>query len=237
MRPFRTRATQPTAAERVRSVLAAAHSMTVVSDGHHTEIHRLHENGATGNIHLHAPPEVPPPTGETRIPVRLEMTDIAPTPVRDRLRARVTVTGLLASPFDEDAGSTCMEFGQAVLEDSRGRSFVTLDALQETPPDPLATSEAAMLTHLLDDHGESVPLLLRLVRPRPERDMLRAVPVALDRYGMTLRLEHPRTHRDARLPFSTPVTHPDQAASRIQALLATARRASHAGHLPAYPEP
>jgi hypothetical protein len=171
-----------------------------------------------------------------RIPVRLELTDIAPTPVRDRLRARVTMTGLLAAPFDGEAESTCMEFGQAVLEDSRGRSFVTLDALQETPPDPLATCEARLLTHLLDDHGEYVPLLLRLVRPHPDRALLRAVPVALDRYGVTLRLEYPDAHSDARLPFSTPADDPEQFGSRIRALLAAARRASHPGRLLAHPD-
>lgn len=231
MRPFRTRATEPTPAEHVRSILASSHSMTVMSDGSHAEVHRIDDAEATGGIHLHAPPESPAARGEMRIPARLELTDIAPTPVRDRLRARVTVTGLLAAAFDSEARSTCMEFGQAVLEDSRARSYVTLDALQETTPDPLAAREAATLTHLLDGHGESVPLLLRLVRPRPERGILRAVPVALDRYGLTLRLEYPNAHRDARLPFTAPVTDPEQADSRIQALLDAARRASHSDHL------
>ncbi|OEV05962.1 DUF2470 domain-containing protein [Streptomyces nanshensis] len=237
MRPFRTRVTQPTAAERVRSILAAAHSMTVVSDGTRTEVHRLDDTGAAGNVHLHSPPETAPPPGERRIPVRLELTDIAPTPVRDRLRARVTLTGLLAEPYDKDAHSTCMEFGQAVLEDSGGRSFVTLDELQETPPDPLAVCEASMLTHFLDGHAEEVRHLLRIVRPRPEQGMLRAVPVALDRYGLTLRLEYPHSDRDARLPFQAPVNHPDQVGSRIQALVATARRASHSdGGLLTFPD-
>ncbi|OEU94520.1 hypothetical protein DB35_00905 [Streptomyces abyssalis] len=228
MRPFRARVTQPTHAERVRSILVAAHSMTVVSDGLHTEVHRLHETGATGHVHLHAPPESAPAGSERRVPVRLELTDIAPTPVRDRLRAQVTLTGLLAAPYDEGAtASTCMEFGQALLEDSRGRTFVTLEELQSAAPDPLATCEAGLLTHLLDGHREFVPLLLRLVRPQPNRGVLRAVPVALDRYGVTLRLEYSGTHCDARLPFASPVTHPDQVDSRFQALLAAARRASH----------
>ncbi|MFG2196681.1 DUF2470 domain-containing protein [Streptomyces sp. NPDC048639] len=234
MRPFRTRVTQPTAAERVLSILAAAQSMTVVSDGLHTGVHRLHGTGAMGHVHLHTPTETGPLQGDVRIPVRLELTDIAPTPVRDRLRARVTLTGLLAAPYDrESKESTCMEFGQAVLEDSRGRVFVTLDALQATAPDPLAGCEAGMLTHLLDDHSEFVPLLLRLVQAQPDKGMVRALPVALDRYGVTLRLEYPGTYCDARLAFATPVTDPDQVGPRIQALLSAARRASHPNHLPA----
>lgn len=231
MRPFRTRVTQPGPAERMRSILTAAHSMTVVSEGIRVGIHRLHDTGSTGHVHLHPPPEAAPPKDGMRIPVRLELTDIAPTQVRDRLRARVTLTGLLASPYDKRTKSTCMEFGQAVLENSRGREFVTLDALQAAAVDPLATCEAGMLTHLADDHGEFVSLLLRLVRPQPDAGMLRAVPVALDRYGVTLRLEYPRIHRDARLPFATPLTDPGQLGSRIQALLAAARRASHPNDL------
>ncbi|WP_432585043.1 DUF2470 domain-containing protein [Streptomyces sp. HD1123-B1] len=232
MRPFSSRATTPTAAERVRSILAAAHSMSVVSDGLHTEVRRLDGSGAMGHFHLHAPSEDTSAQSAARIPVRLELTDIAPTPVRDRLRARVTVTGLLAAPYSAEATeSTCMEFGQAVLEDAEGRSYVTLHALEATELDPIATSEAGMLTHLVDDHSELIPLLLRLIRPHPDRGMLRALPVAMDRYGLTLRLEYPRTHRDVRLPFKTPVTDIDQAGPQIHALLATARRLSHPNQL------
>ncbi|WP_435973014.1 DUF2470 domain-containing protein [Streptomyces sp. Qhu_M48] len=232
MRPFSTRVTRPTPAERVRSVLAAAHSMTVVSDGVHQEVHLLDGTGPMGHIHLHDPSEESHAGHAARTPVRLEFTDIAPTPVRDRLRARVTLTGLLAAPYEpESATSVCVEFGQALLEDAEGRHFVTLEELHATGIDPMASCEASMLTHLVDSHGELVPLLLRLVRPRPERDMVRALPVALDRYGITLRLEHPTGHQDVRLPFPTPVTDIGQAAPRIHALLAAARRSSHPNRL------
>ncbi|MEV7566109.1 DUF2470 domain-containing protein [Streptomyces tanashiensis] len=233
MRPFGPHAARPTPAERVRSILTAAHSMTVVTDGLHQEVHRLDGTGPMGHIHLHDPSEECPAGRTARIPVRLELTDIAPTPVRRRLRARVTLTGLLSAPYTtETTTSTCVEFGQALLEDHEGRTFVTLDEIRATDPDPMATSEANMLTHLVDRHAELVPLLLRLVRPRPERDTVRVLPLALDRYGLTLRLEHRTGHdRDARLPFPTPLTHMDQAAPRIHALITAARRASHTDHL------
>ncbi|WP_406064432.1 DUF2470 domain-containing protein [Streptomyces sp. NBC_01077] len=232
MRPFSTRVTRPTSAERVRSILAAAHSMTVVSDGAHQEVHLLDGTGPMGHIHLHDPSEDSRAGHSARTPVRLEFTDIAPTPVRERLRARVTLTGLLAAPYEPGATtSICMEFGQALLEDAEGRNFIALEELHATDIDPMASCEASMLTHLVDSHSELVPLLLRLVRPRPERDMVRALPVALDRYGITLRLEHPTGHQDVRLPFPTPVTDIDQAGSRIHALLSAARRFSHPNHL------
>ncbi|UJB45901.1 DUF2470 domain-containing protein [Streptomyces sp. A1-5] len=232
MRSSRARAITPTAAERVRSILTVAHSMTVVSDGVRSEVHRLDGAGATGLFHLHAPCERVDAPSAGRVPVRLELTDIAPTPVRDRLRARVTVAGLLAAPYNSGSeSSTCLEFGQAVLEDAAGRSYVTLQELEVAELDPLAKGEAEMLTHLVDAHGEFVPLLLRLVRPVPEAGVLRALPVAMDRYGITLRLEYPRSHRDVRLPFTTPVTRVEQAGPQVQSLLATARRLSHTSHL------
>ncbi|HWU08201.1 MAG TPA: DUF2470 domain-containing protein [Streptomyces sp.] len=233
MRPFNSRATRPTSAERVLSVLTAAHSMTVVSDGlHPIEVHRLDGTAAMGHIHLHEPSEAVSTTPGPRIPVRLEFTDIAPTPVRDRMRARVTVTGLLSAPYSTEATeSTCMEFGQAVFEDHGGRAFVTLDALLETDPDPIATNEAAMLTHLMDEHSELVPLLLRLAQPQPDKGVVRVLPLAMDRYGVTLRLEYPGAHRDVRLPFPKTVAHLDQAGPQIHALLSAARRASHRNQL------
>ncbi|WP_024761086.1 DUF2470 domain-containing protein [Streptomyces exfoliatus] len=228
MRPFSPHHTQPTPAERVRSLLASAHSMTVVTDGHRRDVHLQDETGVMGHMHLHDQAEGVHGGPGPRIPVRLELTDIAPTAVRERLRARVTVTGLLGADYVHDATeSTCMEFGQALLEDAEGRTYVTLDELVAADPDPIASSEAAMLTHLVDSHAELVPLLLRLVRPRPDRRLVRALPVALDRYGVTLRMEYPVGHRDARLPFPTPVTGIDEAGPRIHALLAAARRSSH----------
>ncbi|MEU4086238.1 DUF2470 domain-containing protein [Streptomyces aureus] len=232
MRGTPSRTSTPTAVERVRSILAAAHSMTVVCEGRCTEVRQLDGTGAMGHFHLHAPLEGAGARTGGRVPVRLELTDIAPTPVRDRLRARVTLTGLLAEPYSPDSTqSTCMEFGQGILEDASGRSYVTLQELEATELDPLATSEAGMLTHLVDDHAELVPLLLRLVRPVPDHGVLRVLPAGVDRYGLTLRLEYRRTHRDVRLPFKTSVRHIDHVGPQIHALLSEARRLSHTGHL------
>ncbi|MGW6913346.1 hypothetical protein ACWGB8_05920 [Kitasatospora sp. NPDC054939] len=104
-----TRATrQPGAAERLLSVLTTAHSANVVCDGLATELRRLDGGTAIGRFHLHDPaPERH--TSNALIPVRLEFTDVAPTPVRDRVRTRVTLTGLLAEPFDESAETTCTD--------------------------------------------------------------------------------------------------------------------------------
>ncbi|MQT02885.1 DUF2470 domain-containing protein, partial [Streptomyces jumonjinensis] len=118
------------------------------------------------------------------------------------------------------------EFSHAVLEAAGERVTVGLDELMEADTDPLATCEAGMLTHLIDDHGDIVDLLLRLVKPRAALGVRRALPVAIDRYGITLRLEYAHTHDDARLAFPSPVKDVDQAGARIHTLLDTARHRS-----------
>ncbi|MEW2417622.1 DUF2470 domain-containing protein [Streptomyces sp. NPDC046866] len=225
---------RPTDAERVRSVLAAAHSMTVVTDGLRSEVRHLDGTDPLGRLHLH--PAEPGGHAGHRPAVRLEFTDVAPTPVRDRVRARVTVLGRLLTPYGDGPdgpASTCMEFERAVLETAEGRTCIGLDELEAARPDPLAPYEAGMLTHLLDDHAELVTLLLRLVAPRPGTVLLRALPLAMDRYGLTLRLEERRGHRDVRLPFPSPLDDVEQSGVQIQALFSAARRRSHPNTLPA----
>ncbi|MET9696493.1 DUF2470 domain-containing protein [Streptomyces sp. NPDC006529] len=235
---------RPTDAERARSVLAAAHSMTVTVDGVRTEVRRLDGADVLGHLHWHpaGPAAGNPLAGrcaphDDRPAIRLEFTDIAPTPVRDRVRARVTVLGHLLTPYadgsDGSGAGTCVEFGRAVLETDEGRSYIGLTELDEARPDPLADYEAGMLTHLFDDHHDLVTLLLRLVQPPPAPGVLRALPLALDRYGITLRLEDRAGHRDVRLPFPSPLDDVERSGARIQALLSAARRLSHRNSLPA----
>ncbi|GAA2774523.1 DUF2470 domain-containing protein [Streptomyces showdoensis] len=234
MRPHTTPVPHPTPAERMRSIVTAAHSMTVISDGLRQEVRDLDGAGALGRIHLHEPDEeFGPDQRGPLVPVRLELTDIAPAPVRDRVRARVTLTGLVAAPYRADsAESACMRLGQAVFEDATGRGYVTLRELQAAETDPLAVCEASLLHHLVDAHPELVTLLLRLVEPGALHGLVRALPLAIDRYGITLRLELGSGWRDVRLAFPTPVTDADQVGLQTHALLAAARRASHS-HLPA----
>ncbi|AXE23473.1 DUF2470 domain-containing protein [Streptomyces globosus] len=232
--PATPAAGRPTDAERVRSILAAAHSMTVVTDGVPTEVRHLDGTDPLGRLHLH--PAEPGGEMEERPSIRMEFTDIAPTPVRDRVRARVTVAGRLLTPYrGQDAeGSTCIEFLRAVLETPDGRrTSIGLGELEAASPDPLAPYEAGMLTHFLDDHSELVTLLLRLVTPQPTADLVRALPLAMDRYGLTLRLEERRGHRDATLAFPSPLDDVEQSGAQMQALFSAARRRSHRNTLPA----
>ncbi|MGI5252486.1 DUF2470 domain-containing protein [Actinacidiphila glaucinigra] len=194
---------RPTRAERIRSVLASAHSMTVVTDRERTEVIRLTTRALAGHVHLH-PLETA--FGPEDTPISLEFTDVAPTPVRDRVRARVTVTGWTAAPYRADApAGQCVQFVNATLETAEGTASVGL--------------------------AELVPLLLRLVRPAPVPGARRVLPVAVDRYGITLRVEYGNGHTDARLPFPSRLEGADRAGNQIQALLHSARRASRRGRL------
>ncbi|WP_432142944.1 DUF2470 domain-containing protein [Streptomyces sp. bgisy084] len=236
MRIFGGTEQQPTSAERVRTILASAHSMTMETDGRSIEVSRGTGPGATQHVHLHPSPADAGLTGAAgageRVPATLKFTDIAPLPVRDRVRARVTVMGWLTSR-DKAASPAgdCMEFATAVLETATCKAGIGLDDLMAAPADPLATYEADILTHLVEEHSHYIPLLLRLVEPRFLQLMERVVPLAIDRYGISLRVEYPVGHHDVRLPFHKTLTDADQFSVQLQALLTTARRCSHGGRL------
>ncbi|MGW7051635.1 DUF2470 domain-containing protein [Streptomyces sp. NPDC054887] len=220
---------QPTDGERVRSVVAAAGSLMVVTDRHSCEPAGLHTLDERGRLCLRVPDDCPL-AAEVALAPRgivaavLKFTDIAPTAVRDRVRARVTLTGWLA-PVGRasEPGLVRLDFAHAELTTAAGTVTVGLDELTLAGPDPLAAYEADMLTHLVDAHGDEVARLTRLVDPHLVQGVRRVVPVAVDRYGLTLRLEHADAHHDVRLPFSDPLHHAAEAGDRIRTLLAAAR--------------
>ncbi|MFF2655667.1 DUF2470 domain-containing protein [Streptomyces sp. NPDC058045] len=225
MRLFDVPASRPSPAERVRSALAAAASMTLVTPEGRTEVLPAQATEPTDRMRLRPllPPAALPATDGT--PATLEITDIAPLPLRHRVRARVSVTGLLYTEADGPRSERRMEFGQAVLDCGGVTTKVSGAELAAAAADPLATSEAGMLTHLADQHEEVVPLLMRLVEPEHRQGVVRAVPAALDRYGITLRLEYVRGHCEARLPFAHRLDTADQTGVEIHALLLAARHA------------
>lgn len=182
------------------------------------------------------------PTGD--LPVRLHLTDIAPVGVRDRVRARVTLTGWLAPERAqpeadrlvlgfEPAEALVVTAGDGTDPATPDVAVVDLDELAAAHPDPLAAQESAMLLHMADSHRDAVDALTRLVDPAVLHGVVRVHPLAMDRHGLTLRLEHPRTHRDVRLPFPAPLADAAEAGPAVQTLLHAAhhcpRRRSHRG--------
>ncbi|MGP3980127.1 DUF2470 domain-containing protein [Streptomyces sp. KR80] len=234
-----SRRTEPTPAERARSVLAAAGSLTVTTEAHRTELIGLHTVGHAGQLTLDDPPGshlraelAHAPRGDLAAVV--EFTDIAPTAVRDRVRARLTLAGYLTA-IDDEPGALRFNTARAALAEAGQVTAIGLDELALARPDPLATYEADLLTHLDTTRTDTAARLSRLVPARLLLGVTRVRPVRLDRYGLVLRLERTTTHDDARLAFPSPVSHPGQAMRQMRSLLAQAATCPRRRRLPSRP--
>ncbi|MFJ8536005.1 DUF2470 domain-containing protein [Streptomyces sp. NPDC093591] len=225
---------EPTPAERARSVLAAAGSLTVTTHGHRIELIGLHTVDAAARLLLHNPPDghlaaelTMAPHGE--LTALVEFTDIAPVSVRERVRARLTLGGRLGA-----LGPKTLVFhpARAVLTEDDGTTVVDLDELSLASPDPLATHEAEMLARLDAVHADTVAPLARLLPARERLGATGVRPLRLDRHGLVLRVETADSHHDTRLPFAAPATHPGDAVRGIHALLAEATARPRRRRLP-----
>lgn len=211
--------TEPSAAERVRSVLATATSLSVSCDQQPANLLGLHTITSCGEILLNVPAESPlrSSVADDAEPATIEVTDIAPVAVRDRVRARLTLAGWL-SPHGEQLR---FEPAHATLTLANTTTLVTADDIGAANPDPLSVVEADFLTHLDHTHSEEVALLTRLLSRRQLQSAQRVRPLSLDRYGLVLRVERARGHVDARLPFPRPVRTPDELGPAMHHLLAS----------------
>jgi hypothetical protein len=217
----------PSAAERARSVLAAAWSCAVTAEGGREELVGAHTVAGDGRLFLHVPEDsalltaaICAPRGEPS--AVLEFADVAPVPVRNRIRARLWLAGW----FVPEDGHLAFQATRVVLRLPSGAVVVDLDDFAAAEPDPLASAEAGLLTHLADCHGDAVERLTRLVEPDSLHGVVRVQPLAVDRHGLTLRIERTRGHGDVRLPFHTPADDVAQLTERVHALLAQASAAN-----------
>jgi hypothetical protein len=92
----------------------------------------------------------------------------------------------------------------AVLADATGAESVGVDDLLAARPDPFCAIEAHWLHHLDSAHPEMVARLAAAKLP-PQLRRGHARPLAVDRYGMWLRVEAVDGDRDVRLIFPQPV--------------------------------
>ncbi|MEU6776813.1 DUF2470 domain-containing protein [Streptomyces sp. NPDC046759] len=216
------------AAERARSVPAAAWSCAVTADGAREEYVGAHTMTGDGAVRLTVPDDSALLTAAVRAPRQepsavLEFADVAPVPVRGRIRARLYLSG----PLVPDRGTLLLRPARVVLRQSCGPVAVDLDDYADARPDPLAGAEARLLTHLARAHPDAVERLTRLVRPESLHAATRVVPLAVDRHGLTLRIERTRAHGDVRLPFHAPADDLAQLTERMHALLAQAGAATY----------
>ncbi|MFI5675176.1 DUF2470 domain-containing protein [Streptomyces cellulosae] len=217
----------PSVAERARSVLAAAWSCAVTAEGGREELVGAHTVTEDGRVLLQVPEDstllaavLCAPRGEPS--VVLEFADVAPVPVRRRIRARLWLAGRLV-PKD---GRLAFEASRVVLRQESGESAVDLDEFAAAAPDPLATAEARLLTHLADRHADAVERLTRLVDSDSLQGAVRVRPLAVDRHGLTLRIERARAHGDVRLAFHAPADDVGRLTERMHVLLGQASAVS-----------
>ncbi|MFF8258904.1 DUF2470 domain-containing protein [Streptomyces virginiae] len=236
-------AAESTLAEQTRSVLARAVPLTVTTHGLRYDLVGVHSVNARGQVRMRLPADSLPaahmacaPRGALAAPV--EFTDVAPVAVRDRVRARVTLSGWLARSGQEagaDGVDLRLDTARATLATPEATVTVGLDELVLAQPDPLAVDEGSLLTHLADAHQDAMTRLTRLADPWLLHGAVRVLPLALDRHGLTLRCEYARNQRDLRLPFPAPVREVSRVGEQIQLLLSAAHACPKRRHLPARP--
>ncbi|MEB3033613.1 DUF2470 domain-containing protein [[Mycobacterium] nativiensis] len=106
----------------------------------------------------------------------------------------------------------------AVLADATGAESVAVDELLAARPDPFCAIEAHWLQHLDSAHPELVARLATIkLPPRLRRGQTR--PLAVDRYGMWLRVEGIDGDHDVRLSFPQPVADVLSLNRAVRALL------------------
>lgn len=159
----------------------------------------------------------------------MEITDVAPVSVPHRIRGRARVAGWLTAvrgpALDEAAkllaahdptGPSAhsrrwtvlrLEVGEAYVDDLWGEKHIEPEDFLAAEADPLCRHEAELLQHLATAHPDQVERLQHLLGEDALRlvDRRRAVPLALDRYGMRVRFCGPYDGFDVRFEFPEPV--------------------------------
>lgn len=144
---------------------------------------------------------------ESEIPALLDrIAAVNPNPallqvISPRSTARPSA---VAAPTDVSYALLRLTPDSAVLADATGAESVAVDELLAARPDPFCAIEAHWLQHLDSAHPE---LLARLATTKlpPQLRRGRPRPLAVDRYGMWLRIEAADGDHDVRLSFPRPV--------------------------------
>ncbi len=167
-----------------------------------------------GDVHLLFPADAPPVRAATHaqddeLRTVLEIADVAPVAVPHRIRARAWVSGWLTRvPERAEPGRMMLrlEVGEISVDDLWGSDLVEPEDFGAAAADPLAGHEAGLLQHLHSAHGEQVRLLGSLLGARAGlAHTERAVPLALDRFGLRIRFTGEGQCFDARFDFPRPV--------------------------------
>ena len=245
-------ALRPTAAERARTV-ASRPAAAVCAAGIDGSRVLAHATTADEQVLV-----IVPTDGEVCAAVRgsadgdlaalVMVTDHAPVPLKEPVRAQVWLSGWLTPVRDADRRAATLAFAEVapvgpLLDVGSAATLLRLDLAEvvlgecgtvtevapeeylAAAPDPLAQVEAQALQHLDGAHPEELALLRARVPGAwlGRGDQVR--PLGLDRWGFRLRIEQRNGHRDVRVPFAEPVSGPDDLGPAVHRLMCAARRA------------
>lgn len=223
---------RPIPAEQVRTACARTSHATLAVAGADPVRVPFHHLRANGTSVLAVPPTAAPTRPASAV---VELTDLSPLPLREPVRALVWLRGTATavdpalqravaaevaaenpSPALLDVGHTLvllrLHVDSAVLADTTGAAPVNRHALLHSSPDPFWQCEDGWLAHLDTEHADMVAMIAHRFGADQHG---RARPLALDRHGITLRVEAPDGDRDVRAAFEAPV---DDACSLSRAL-------------------
>lgn len=242
---------RPTPAERARTV-ACRPSAAVCAAGVSGSRVLAHATTLTGQVLLVVPTDgelaaAVAAADEGDLPALVMVTDHAPVPLRDQVRAQLWLSGWLTPVRDEDLRAATLDFAdvlpagslldvgvtatllrldlaEVVLGEGGGTAEIEPEDYVAASPDPLVAVETSALQHLDDDHPEELALLRTRIPAEWVRDGDVVRPLGLDRAGFRLRIESERGHRDVRVPFDVPVTTAEDLGPAVHRLLCAARR-------------
>jgi hypothetical protein len=242
------------APERARTVATRAAAALCVA-GRQPSRPLAHATTAAGQVLVLVPRHGEAATAVDRAPGRdlsalLMVSDRAPVPLRDPVRATLWLSGWLtpvpaadrraaAVAFAEvrpeeallDVGGAAtllrLDLAEVVLREGPGCAEVSPAAYAAARPDPLAGVEERVLRHLDRDHPE-VLAALRTRVPAAAGESVR--PLGLDRFGYRLRVEGPGASRDVLVPFPRPLTCAGQLTAATTRLLRDLRAAATRSH-------
>lgn len=225
----------PTTAERIRSVCVRAPALLAVEGAEPIGApvcHLLDDGSVAVAVAVPAESVLTDIAGDG-VQAMLELTDHAPLPLRERVRALVWIRGRLRrvpphqigalvdriaaedpnpallqvrSPRSRSAGTHTLlrlTMESVVVADAGGAESVPVADLLTARPDPFCGIEADWLRHLNSSHPEVVARLAARLPLRLRRGPVH--PLAVDRYGIWLRVEGTDADHDVRLAFHRPV--------------------------------
>ncbi len=226
----------PSTAERVRSACARAAGAALAIEGSEPLLTCLHHLRAGGEVILAVPNDAAmgafsrqstsADSARAGVAAVLELTDLAPLPLREPVRSLVWLRGELRevpeslsrqlasavaaehphpSLLDVGHSTTLLRLvlSSAVVADSTGAEAVETAELLAAEPDPFWEIETSWLHHLDEDHTDLINQLARRLPPSLRQGRIR--PLGIDRYGIRLRIESDYGDNDVRLGFAQPV--------------------------------